>query len=273
MDTMTPSQRCCIKKLREDCAVEDLSLDPAKTIDAMGKRYSLSSSRVSLTALRKMYPDSKAFIDEMKARYETYKAIDKSQVPTEKQQAAHIDWNTLIAWRDICGAELPILDRLLVGLYTHIPPQRVDYTPMRIVGRLPKKLEDGINYLVMAKKSARFLFHAYKTAEKYGDRTIQIPPALFKLLCEYLGERRTGYLFESGAIAWTEGRLATAVRRIFQKAFDKDIGINALRHSYLTAAYAGMPSLKELEGVATAMAHDVLTSQTYRYITPVDPSV
>lgn len=246
--------------------MEDLTLDPAKTIAAVDKRYSLSSSRVALTALRKAYPDCTAFIDEMKARCKTYKTIDKSQAPTEKQEAAHIEWNTLIAWRDICGGDLPILDRLLVGLYTHIAPQRVDYTPMRIVARLPKTLEAGINYLVMAKKSARFLFHAYKTAEKYGDRTIHVPPALFKLLCEYLGERRSGYLFESGAIAWTEARLAAAVRGIFQRNFGKDFGVNGLRHSYLTAAYEGMPSLKELSTVAKDMGHDIVTSQTYRLI-------
>lgn len=267
MSVLTASQRSCIKKLREDCSAEDLSLDPAKTIAAMDKRYSLSSSRVALTSLRKVYPDCKTFIDEMKKRYEVYKGIDKSQTPTEKQADAHIDWDTIIAWRDSSGSALPILDRVLVGLYTYIEPQRLDYTPMRIVSRLPKKLEDGINYLVMAKKSARFLFHAYKTAEKYGDRTFHVPKPLFTHLAEYLGERRTGYLFQDASIAWSEARLGTNIRRIFQRAFDKDFGVNNLRHSFVTKINEGMPSLAHLEDAAKKMGHDVITHQTYRHIT------
>lgn len=268
MEALTASQRSCIKKLREDCDCEDLSVDTAKTIAAIDKRYSVSSSRVALTSLRKMYPDCKAFIDEIKKRYEVYKAIDKSQVPTKKQVDAHIDWDSVIAWRDSSGGQsLPILDRLLIGLYTHVEPQRLDYTPMRVVARLPKTLEDGINYLVIGKKSARFIFHAYKTAETYGDRTLHAPPALFKLLAEYLGDRRTGYLLQDVSIPWTEARLGTNVRRIFQRGFDKDFGVNGLRHSFLTAAYSGMPALKELEEVSKKMGHDVVTSQTYRFVT------
>jgi hypothetical protein len=271
MDSMTSSQRCCIKKLREDCVVEDLTLDPAKTIAAVDKRYSLSSSRVALTALRKMYPECKAFIDEMKARCKTYKAIDKTQAPTEKQAAAHIDWDTIVAWRDVSGADLPVKDRLLVGLYTYIEPQRADYTPMRIVARLPKTLEDGINYLVMAKKSARFLFHAYKTAAVHGDRTFHIPAPLYKIICEYLGERRTGYLFQDASIAWSEARLGAAVRSVFQRYFNKDFGINSLRHSFVTKINEGMPSLAYLEDAATKMGHSVITHQTYRHI-PLEKS-
>lgn len=266
MDTMTASQRCCIKKLREDCSVEDLTLDPAKTIAALDKRYSLSSSRVALTALRKAYPVCTAFIDEMKARCKTYKAIDKTQAPTEKQEAAHIDWDTLIAWRDICGGDLPIRDRLLVGLYTYIEPQRADYTPMRIVARLPKTLEDGINYLVMGKASARIVFHAYKTHKVHGDRAFQVVKPVFKLLSEYLGERRTGYLFQDASIAWTEARLGAAVRSIFQRHFNRDFGINGLRHSFITKINEGLPSLAYLEDAATKMGHSVITHQTYRHI-------
>jgi hypothetical protein len=266
METLSPSQRSCIKKLREDTATDDLSADPTKTFAAMDKRYSVSSTRQAITALRKLYPENKAFIDEMKKRGPVYKGIDKSQNPTEKQAAAYIDWDALIAWRDGAGKELPIIDRLLVGLYTYVPPQRVDYTPMRIVARLPKKLDDGINYLVMAKKSARFVFHAYKTADKYGDRAIHVPAELFKLIAEYLGERRSGYLFQDAGIAWTEARLGVNIRRIFQKAFNKDFGVNNLRHSYATKINEGMPTLASLEEAATAMGHSVIVHQTYRHI-------
>lgn len=266
MDALTAPQRSCIKKLREDTGIEDLTSDPAKVIAAMDKRYSMSSTRVALTSLRKLYPECKAWSDEMTKRFATFKAIDKSQEPTEKQAEAHIDWDTIIAWRDSSGAELPATDRLLVGLYTYIEPQRLDYTPMRIVGRLPKTLEDGINYLVIGKKDARFVFHAYKTAHKYGDRAMHLPEPLLKLVMEHLGARRSGYLFQDASIAWTPARLGSTVRRIFVKHFGKDFGVNNLRHSFVTKINAGMPSLAHLEEAAGKMGHDVITHQTYRHL-------
>lgn len=266
MDTLTASQRSIIKKLREDRQVEDLSVDPTATLEAMDKRYSMSSTRVAITSLRKVYPDCKTFQEEMSKRFTTFKQIDKSQTPTDKQSAAHIDWDTIITWRDTSGATLPIVDRLLVGLYTYIEPQRLDYTPMKIVSRLPKKLEDGMNYLMLAKKSGKFLFHAYKTASKYGDRTFHMPAALYKLVMEYLGDRKTGYLFQDASIAWSPTRLGSNVRRIFVKHFNKDYGVNNLRHSFITKINEGIPSLKHLEDAAKKMGHDVITHQTYRHI-------
>ena len=255
-----------IRKLIGDCNTSDLSADPAKTFAAMDKRYKLSSTRVALTALRKLYPDNNEFIAEMKKRYTTFQKIDKTQTPTEKQAVDFIDWDSIIKWRDGAGSVLPIFDKLLVGLYTYIPPQRADFCPMRVTTRLPKTLEDGINYLVINKRTARFVFHAYKTAATYGDREVTVPAPLFKLLAEYLGDRRSGYLLQDGSISWTPSRLGSNLRRIFLAAFDKEVSVNLLRHSYLTKAYAGMPALKELESIASSMAHDILTSQKYRYI-------
>lgn len=266
MESLTASQRSIIKKLREDRQVEDLGLEPIKTIEAMDKRYSMSSTRVALTSLRKVYPECKLFQEEMSKRFTTYKQIDKSQTPTDKQATAHIDWDKIIAWRDASGTCMSALDRLLVGLYTYIEPQRLDYTPMKIVGRLPKKLEDGMNYLSLAKKSGKFLFHAYKTASKYGDRTFHIPAPLFKLIQEYLGDRKKGYLFQDATVAWSPARLGTNVRRIFLKHFNKDFGVNNLRHSFITKINEGMPSLAHLEDAAKKMGHDVITHQTYRHI-------
>ena len=265
MAALTATHHSMLKKLREDIGVEDLSIDTAKTIAAVDARYIPSSARVTFTMLKKVYPGVQAFIDEAKKRAVPARAAQLSQVPTEKQAEAHVPWDKIIAWRD--STELPILDKLIVGLYTYLPPQRVDYTPMLVVKRLPKTLTDGMNYLVMLKKSARFVFHAYKTAKVYGDRTIKIPPPLFSLLTTYLGERRDGYLFQDGVMPWTPSRLGANLRRIFLKAFGKLISVNALRHSYITKECAGMPSIAATSAAAVSMGHSVITHQTYRHIT------
>jgi hypothetical protein len=265
MAGLTATHISILKKLREDTGVEDLSLDTAKTIAAVDARYISSSARVTFTMLKKVYPGVQAFIDEAKKRAVPARAAQLSQVPTQTQIDAHVPWDKIIAWRD--SADLPILDKLLVGLYTYLPPQRADYTPMMIVKRLPKTLVDGMNYVVILKKSARFVFHAYKTAKVYGDRIINVPPPLFALLTAYLGERRDGYLLQDGPMPWTPTRLGDNLRRIFLKAFGKLISVNALRHSYITKECAGMPSIAATAAAAAAMAHNVISHQTYRHIT------
>jgi len=264
MAELTATHQSILKKLRADTGAEDLSLDLDKTIAAMEKRYSPSSYRAVITALRRVYPDDERIKAEMKKRMASYKEIATTQEPTSTQVAAYIPWDKIIAWRD--SATLPILDKLLVGLYTYLPPQRVDYTPMRVVTRLPKTLADYTNYVVMRKKSASFVFHCYKTAKVFGDRVVDVPAPLFALLKEYLGERRDGFLFEDKSLAWTRPRLASNLRRIFLTAFGKLVSVNALRHSFITKQYAGMPSLHKLETDAVAMGHSLITHQAYRHI-------
>lgn len=264
MTALTSTHLSILKKLRADTGNDDLTTDLDKTFAAMDKRYSISSTRVALTALRKVYPDNERIREEVSKRFKVFRALDKSQEPTKTQADAHVPWDKIIAWRD--SAELPILDKLIVGLYTYVPPQRADYCPMIVVPRLPKTLKDDMNYVVVLKKSARFVFHAYKTAKVYGDRTVDVPPPLFALLKAYLGDRRDGYLFQDGAMPWTPARLGANLRRIFLAAFGKLISVNALRHSYITKECAGMPSLATLESAAAAMDHSVIWHQTYRHI-------
>ena len=265
--TLTPSQMSSLKMLRADTGVEDLGADPAKTIAAVDARYKESSARVMFTMLKKVYPDNAAFIAQAKERAKVARVAMLSQEPTATQVAAHIPWETIIAWRDSDEFKaLPIQTRFLVGIYTYLPPQRIDYTPMRVVGRLPKVMEAGMNYVVIAKKSAKFVFHAYKTSKIFGDITHVVPKPLFDLLCEYLGDRRTGYLFQAGDVPITEVALGKRLRTIFIAKFDKVFGANNLRHSYITHQNKGVPSIAAMKEDAAAMAHSVITHQSYRHI-------
>lgn len=264
--SLTPSHVSFIKKLRADTGVEDLSKNPKATIAAMDKRYSLSSTRSVLTALRKLYPDNPEFIAEMKKRYQTYKDIDEKQEPTEKQEENFVSWDNIIDFRDQYYTEMSATQRLLLALYTMIPPVRADYTPMKVVSLKPKKYEDGMNYLVWNARP-HFIFHAYKTHYKYGDKVFAIPPPLKKEISKYFAAVPTQrYLFESESEPWPASRLALEVRRIFQKYHSLDTGINLIRHAYLTKYHAGQKPLSELKKTSDAMMHGPMLSQAYRFV-------
>ena len=75
-----------LKKLRADAGEENLGSTPLKALATMDARYSFSSTRVALSALRKEYPECKEFLEEIKKRGPQWKELDESQEPTEAQK-------------------------------------------------------------------------------------------------------------------------------------------------------------------------------------------
>jgi len=255
-----------LKMMRKDTGVENLESDPAKTVATAEKRYNASSMRVALTALRKEYPDNKFFIAEMKRRYKGWKESDQSQDPTEKQIEKYISWDNIIKFRDEDYDKMNPTERLLLALYTYIPPVRIDYTPMKVVTRKPTKFEDGTNYLVLT-KSPYFVFHAYKTHALYGDKTVKIPKKLEMEIRLYLDAHPGSvYLFEEGGKPWSEQRLSLTFRRIFQKYQNMDTGVSMVRHAYATKFHKGQRPLADIKKTAESMLHGPLQSMSYRFI-------
>lgn len=266
--SLSVSQLTTVKKLQGDRGIDDLSEDPAATIAAMDARYSLSSTRVVLTALKKMYPACKEFAAEATKRREQFRKLDEAQEPTEKQEQKFVKWEDIITFRDEYKDEMSLEDYFLLCLYTMWAPVRADYTPMKIVDRKPKVLEDGMNYIIVRPKSIDVLFHSYKTHKVYGDIQRKMPKALERVTRQYL-EQRPGqtYLFqdEKGQ-PWQSQRLGASVRRPFQRIHGMDTGISMIRHAYASHMYAGMPALKDLRKISESMMHSVTTSQTYRFL-------
>ena len=77
---MDPAQLCTLRMLREDTGVGDLSVDAAGTMTAIDARYSFSSSRVPLCALRKEYPDNETFLMELRTRAKKWNYDQQHQV-------------------------------------------------------------------------------------------------------------------------------------------------------------------------------------------------
>jgi len=256
----------CLKKIRELTGVEDLSVDPAATIKVMDQAYpTFTSTRVALSALRKVYPDVKQFVDEIVKRKAEWMKIDQNQKATPAQEEAYVSWANILKFRDEYYEDMSPVQRLLMALYTYIPPARPDYTPMRIVEKKPKVLEEGMNYLVRC-KSPYFLFHAYKTQKHLGDITVMIPKKLETEIDKYLETNPGDYLLQDGKEPWTSARLAATFKKIFQQFHNMNTGITMMRHSYTTAYHAGSKSIKEMKSVAHKMMHGVMQNHAYRFL-------
>ena len=260
-----PSQRSALKLLRQDTGVTDLSADPAATLAAMDKRYIPSSTRVALTALRKEYPVHPVFIAEMKRRYPMWKKIDTTQEPTQKQIDKFVSWDKIIEFRDQYYEMMTPVQRLIMALYTYIPPVRLDFTPMKIVSRKPRKLEEGMNYYVRSAKPY-FLLHAFKTHATLGDTVIKVPTKLKAEIDKAVPVGQTYLLQTEEGSPWTENSLGQAIRRIFKQHHNLDTGVSMLRHAYATKFHAGQLPLADIQKTASAMLHGPFQSMTYRFI-------
>jgi len=254
-----------LKKLRGDVGEDNLGANTAKTLAAMDARYSFSSTRVALAALRKEYPDNKEYIEEMKKRGPKWKDMDESQEPTDAQKAKYVSWDNILEFRDLHYEDMTPMQRLLMALYTYIPPVRLDFTPMRIVSRKPKALEDGMNYYVR-NKAPYFIFHSYKTHNHYGDKVVKIPKKLQAEIDLYVPATNTYLLQDDSGAPWQEARISQNVSRIFKQFHKLNTGVSMFRHSYATKFHAGQLPLAAIKKTASAMMHGPLQSMSYRFL-------
>ena len=197
------------------------------------------------------------------------KAAAESQKPTEREEANMITWEKVqeVA-RDIIGdAEASgdaslAQDAAIVGCWALMPPRRLDFV-CRVMKRRPK---DG-NALVVSPKSMTFVFREFKTAKTFGAQVVRVPPALEAVLRRWLEFNSTGWLFiQRDGTPMTEAGLSAYLIRLFERRVGKKVGVDILRHAFITHLRAGEMSLAEKQELSEAMGHSLATNELYRRI-------
>ena len=152
---------------------------------------------------------------------------------------------------------------VLLSLYVMIPPRRcLDYAVLKHQNY--DKQKD--NYVDLKKKV--IVFNEYKTSKKYGTQTFPIPKNLLLVLKQWIKIlNRETELVNSDYVIVTEDHNTVEITKLLNGIFKpKRVSCNMLRHSYVTYYYEnkkGIPSLEELEQLASQMAHSVTQSLQY----------
>lgn len=118
-----------------------------------------------------------------------------------------------------------IIVSLLGGMYC--PPRRSkDFVDFKI-----KNIDrEKDNYL----EKNKMVFNSYKTAKTYGRQEVEIPKQLKSILTKWFKINPTDYLlFDANMNKLSSVKLNQRLNKIF----DKKVGVNGLRHSYLTDKY------------------------------------
>jgi len=97
---------------------------------------------------------------------------------------------------------------------------------------------------------ATLVFNSYKTSKCYGEQKVQIPPTLKFLLSKWIKKNPTEWLlFDTNMNQLSSVKLNQRLNKLFD---GKKVGVNLLRHTYLTDKYAD--TLEQKKAVEKDMA-------------------
>lgn len=198
------------------------------------KRKTILSSLVIIT-------DKKAYRDLMLEDVKDYnKEIQKQEKTPEQKESwvntsqvneiyASLKENADLLYKkkklninDLQEIQSYIIIALLGGF--HISPRRSkDFVDFKI-----KNITDNDNFL----DGKNLVFNSYKTSKTYGCQTIPIDNILLKIIKKWISVNPTDYLlFDAHFNPLSSVKLNQRLNKIFG---NKKVGVNQLRHTYLT---------------------------------------
>lgn len=231
-------------KVFGDHPVDFKRFDECDKIIAFLKDMPPNRRKTILSALV-IVTDKKPFRDLMLEDVRAYNAEIHKQVKTPEQQESWVNTNQvkeifnelksnadlLYKKKNLTQADLQSIQSFIIiaclgGIF--IPPRRSkDYVDFTI--RDVDKAKD--NYL----DKNKMVFNSYKTAKTYGQQVVDIPSALKKILTKWISVNPTNdLLFDSNMNKLSSVKLNQRLNKIFG---EKKVGVNQLRHTYLTDKY------------------------------------
>lgn len=196
--------------------------------------------------------------------------IDKkyeSNAPTKRQIGAYVNFDKIIETRNKLkhGSQ----ERLLLFMYTEIPPVRNDFYRMKIYRNKPKF--DINNYLVLRtnpRLKSYITLNEFKTAGTYKQIKFDIPSTLVREIQLSLTALPRDYLFVSTRNNETynsPNSFDQWANRTLKQIFNCNISLTTLRHIYLSRRDLQIEtrSGSERKIISSVMGHSLAQQQKY----------
>ena len=193
----------------------------------------------------------------------------KSNKPTERQEKAYVSFDKIEKIRDSLqkGSEI----RLLISMYTMIPPVRSDYYEVKFYYNENDIPNDNSNYILLGKKPHIGL-RKYKTSKTYKLIKIDIPNNLINEIKYSLEKKPRDYLFvKKNGEPYKENSYNKQMNRLLKKTINDNFSLTAFRHIFITRRDLKLEEKSGLERdkVAKIMGHSIATQQNYLWHTYV----
>ena len=238
--------------------------DVSKVIEWIKSKGGESAQKVYLSAIKyelgkldkpNYFP--RQYQHEIDRLYGRQNEKDKEQELSEKQTSNFVPYDELLAVQHRLAAKEDKTDRdwknlLVASLYTLNPPVRADYGSVQVF--MKRRQGRTGNELIWGQKDgAYFVMRDYKTKASHGSVEIRVSPELHAVIDAWFTHVGKIPKFLLGR-SITSNDLLGEIQDAFRST-KKVIGVNLLRHAYITDFYKQPRSIKEKEELADMMLH------------------
>ena len=242
----------------------DVDDDVSKVIEWIKSKGGESAQKVYLSAIKyelgklnkpNYFP--RQYQQEIDRLYGRQNEKDKGQELSEKQTSNFVPYDELLAVQHRLAAKEDKTDRdwknlLVASLYTLNPPVRADYGSVRVF--MKRRQGRTGNELIWGQKDgAYFVMREYKTKASHGNVEIRVSPELHAVIDAWFAHVGKIPKFLLGR-AITSNDLLGEIQDAFRST-KKVIGVNLLRHAYITNFLKQPRSIKEKDTLADMMLH------------------
>lgn len=194
----------------------------------------------------------------------------KSNEPSLRQINSYIDYDMIIDKRNLLNEGS--YERLLLMMYTEIPPLRCDYYKIRILKKIPDILNENENLLIMSESQSIIILTKYKTSKKYGTLFINIPDSLINEIKSSLSKFPRDFLFvsKSGKPYNNENTFNHWANKTLKIILgNNNISLTTLRHIYISRRDLKLEDKSGLEQeiIAKQMGHSIEQQRKYLWHT------
>lgn len=268
-----------------------LANDAHAVIKALRKHYSSLGTLSSIcTAIMSLYSHTPEFAAKHKAAHErwrkfatvvalTYRKERDDNHVTEEIRAkipTCAEIRKAMAGMDPLASLRDSQHYIMLAMSVDNPPKRRDFGALEVL-RSDVKDTKG-NYVVVGAKVrvdgslplVKLVMQDYKTDKKYGRHVEYLSEKLSDTIRQSIQAFPRKFLFTGRFGALSDGAYGEFVRTVFRERVGKAVGVNALRHMYITDRIEnGNMSTAERKELARSMNHSV--SLQLEYNVPVLP--
>lgn len=212
-----------------------------------------------------------------KENWEERRQATLNNEPTndQKEVAATVKWDDIIKLRD----KLPTgsSERLLLCLYTYIPPVRADFYDVRIItpaAAAKQHATSNINQLIFDPNSpanSTLIIRDFKTAAKYKEIKHTLPTPLHAEIRASLQAKPRNFLFVMPTDAtrpYDRNGFSKWANKTLQTLFKVPITLTSLRHLYISTLDFNKTKAADLEKIGNSMGHSIAMQKGYQWIEP-----
>jgi hypothetical protein len=185
-----------------------------------------------------------------------------------KKEGSALDFSQIVSIRDSLPSDS--FERLLISVYTMIPPVRADYFSTQIVRGDEVPVEK--NYIrIISPDSVESILTDFKTAKTFKQIKNQFPPELIKELTVSLEKHPRSYLFlNANGKPHSRNSFTLWSRRALTRCFGKDFTLVFFRHIYATHFVMSNDMSKvsdaKIKEISDKMGHSSEMFKAYRWI-------